>query len=188
MCGSLAGGQSLWEKNPPGNLYRDTKARAVGDVLTVLINEQAEVSKDSSRSLNKEHSADMGVDAFKLFGLNNNGESTLPGLKWDGKKDFNGEAEYKSSDTFVKRLAVTVKEVLPNGNLLLEGRRQIGTDGDVTTMTITGIVRPQDIAADNSVASELVAEAKISYEGEGPAAETTRRGWFVRLLDSIWPF
>jgi len=183
-----AAGQSLWEKNPPGNLYCDTKARAVGDLLTVLIDEKTEVSKDASRTLDKEHSVDLSVDAFRLFGLNNNGNSTLPAAKWDSAKDFDGQAQYSSTDSFTKRLAVTVKEVLANGNLLIEGRRQMNTDGDETIMTITGIVRPEDIRADNSVPSEVVADAKITYEGDGPTASTIRRGWFLKILDAIWPF
>ena len=182
-----AAAESLWGKNPPGNMFADTKARKAGDLLTVQIDERAEVSKNSDRTLNKENNVDLGVDAFSIFGAKNDMASNLPAVKWDAKKDFKGEAEYKSSDTLTKRLTVTVKEVLPNANLLIEGRRQITTSGDETTMTITGIVRPEDIRADNSVPSELVADAKISYSGSGPADQTTSKGWFAKILDVIWP-
>ena len=189
-CGLLApaAADSIWEKNPPGNMFADTKARKVGDLLTVQIDERAEVSKEANRTLNKENSVDLGVDAFSIFGAKNDMPGNLPAVKWDATKDFKGESEYTSSDTLTKRLSVTVKEVLPNGNLLIEGRRQILTSGDETTMTITGIVRPEDIRADNSVPSELVADAKISYSGSGPADQTTSRGWFAKILDFIWPF
>ena len=183
-----AAAESLWGKNPPGNMFADTKARKAGDLLTVQIDERAEVSKNSDRTLNKENNVDLGVDAFSIFGAKNDTASNLPAVKWDATKDFKGEAEYKSSDTLTKRLTVTVKEVLPNANLLIEGRRQITTSGDETTMTITGIVRPEDIRADNSVPSELVADAKISYSGSGPADQTTSKGWFAKILDVIWPF
>ncbi|HUW34844.1 MAG TPA: flagellar basal body L-ring protein FlgH [Planctomycetota bacterium] len=188
LVAAAAAGDSLWAKNPPGNMIRDTKARSIGDLLTVLIDERAAVSKEANRSLSKENSTDFGVDAFSLFGLKNNNSSNMPALKWDSKKDFAGETEFKSTDTFTKRLTVTVKEVLPNGNLLIEGRRNITTSGDETTMTITGIVRPEDISANNSVPSELVADAKITYDGDGPSEQNTRRGWFTKLLDIIWPF
>jgi len=179
--------ESLWAKNPPGNLCRDTKARRVGDLLTIVIDEQSEVSKESSRSTRKETAAELGVDLFRLFGLEGDA-GDLPGLKWDSSREFDGEAEYASTDSFSKRLSVIVKEVLPNGDLLVEGRRQISTQGDETTITISGIVRPVDIREDNSVLSELVADARITYESTGPAAENTTRGWFLRLLDVIWPF
>jgi len=188
LAGAAATGESLWARNPPGNMFADTKARKVGDLLTVLIDERATVSNEANRTLNKESTADLGVDAFRMFGLKNNQDSTLPAVKWDAKKDFTGDAEYKSTDTLTKRLTVTVKEVLPNGNLLIEGRRRINTSGDETAMTITGIVRPEDIRADNSVPSEMVAEAKINYDGKGPSADATSRGWFMRILDAIWPF
>jgi len=185
FAAGAAAGQSLWEGNTRGNLYRDTKARAVGDLLTVQIDERSEVSKDASRSSNKEHTLDMGVDAFSLFGL---AGKDLPATKWDSKRDFTSASEFTSSDTLSKRLSVVVKEILPNGNILIEGKRQITAAGDVTTITITGIVRPEDIRADNSVPSELVADAKIAYDGKGPWANSTRRGWFLRVLDAIWPF
>lgn len=182
-----AAGESLWEKNPPGNLCRDMKARKPGDLLTIVIDEQAEISKESSRATSKESSTDLGVDLFKLFGWEGD-TGHLPALKWDSKREFDGDAEYESIDSFTKRLSVIVKEVLPNGNLLIEGRREIDTEGDETIITITGIVRPADIREDNSVPSELVADAQISYNSDGPAASNTKRGWFLKLLDIIWPF
>jgi len=188
LAASRAAGDSLWVKNPPGSMIRDTKARSIGDLLTVLIDERSAVSKEANRSLSKENSLDFGVDAFSLFGLKNNNSSNMPALKWDSRKDFAGESEFNSTDTLTKRLTVTVKEVLANGNLLIEGRRSIKTSGDETTMTITGIVRPEDVSAANTVPSELVADAKITYDGEGPSEQTTSRGWFSKLLDIIWPF
>jgi len=188
LTSATASGDSLWARNTSGSMIRDTKARTVGDLLTVLIDERSEVSKEANRSLSKENSLDFGVDAFSLFGLKNDDSSNMPSLKWDSKKDFEGESEFKSTDTLTKRLTVTVKEVLANGNLLIEGRRSIKTSGDETTMTITGIVRPEDISAANTVPSELVADAKITYDGDGPSEQTTRRGWFAKLLDIIWPF
>lgn len=179
--------ESLWAKKPPGNLIRDTKARNAGDLLTIVIDERAEVSKESSRSNSKETATELGVNLFKLFGWEGKTDG-LPGLDWDSKREFDGETEYTSSDSFTKRLSVIVKEVLPNGNLLVEGSRQMNTEGDETLITISGIVRPIDIRADNSVLSELVADAKIAYDNKGSGAANTKRGWFLKLLDVIWPF
>ena len=184
---NVAACESLWVKNPPGNLCRDTKAREVGDLLTIVIDEQAEVSKESSRSTSKKSATELGVDLFRLFGWEGDA-AELPGLKWDSSREFDGEAEYSSTDSFTKRLSVIVKEVLPNGNLLIEGRRQMSTEGDKTTITITGVVRPIDVREDNSVPSELVADAQITYDTKGPAGKNTRQGWFLKLLDVIWPF
>jgi len=184
---AAAHAESLWEQGRCVNPCGDLKARSVGDILTVIIDERAVISKESSRSTSKEESTDLGVQLFRLFGWE--GDSNhLPALQWDSSREFDGEADYESTDTFTKRLSLIVKEVQPNGNLLIEGSRRISTAGDDTTITISGIVRPQDISADNTVPSELVAEATIAYDATGPSADNTRRGWFLKLLDFIWPF
>jgi len=179
--------ESLWERGNRGSLIRDTRAREVGDVITILIDERAEVSKESNRSNSKEASSDLAIDLFRLFGTERVTDE-LPGLKYDSSREFKGEADFESSDTFTKRLSVIVKEVLPNGNLVIEGKREIIMAGDETTIIISGIVRPADVSADNTVPSELVADAKIEYEGDGPAADSTKRGWLLSILDFIWPF
>lgn len=183
----VAWGESLWDGSARVSLIGDTKARKVGDLLTITIDERAAVSKESSRSTSKEEASELAVQLFKLFGWEGDTDH-LPTLKWDSKREFDGEAEYSSSDTFTKRLSVIVKEVLPNGNLLVEGTHRLATEGDETTITISGIVRPIDIREDNTVRSEFVADAKITYNSTGPSARNTRRGWFTKLLDFIWPF
>jgi flagellar L-ring protein precursor FlgH len=182
-----ASGESLWDGSAHVRLIGDTKARKVGDLLTITIDERAVVSKESSRSTSKEEASELAVQLFKLFGWEGNADR-LPALKWDSKREFDGEAEYSSSDTFTKRLSVIVKEVLPNGNLLVEGTHELAADGDETAITISGIVRPTDIREDNTVPSEFVADAKIAYNSKGPSGRNTRRGWFTKLLDFIWPF
>ncbi|NQT20641.1 MAG: flagellar basal body L-ring protein FlgH [Planctomycetes bacterium] len=187
VCGRQAPGESLWAAGARSSLIRDTKAREVGDLLTITIDERAAVSKESSRSGSKEEASEFAVELFKLFGWEGKAPN-LPSIKWDSKREYDGEAEFSSNDTFTKRLTVIVKELLPNGNLLVEGTHELQTDGDETTITISGIVRPIDILENNTVPSEFVADAKITYNSTGPTARSSKRGWFTRLLDFIWPF
>ena len=133
-----AAAESLWEKGGRGNPCSDLKARNIGDILTVIIDERAVVSKESSRSTSKKESTDLGVQLFRLFGWEGD-PNHLPALKWDSNRAFDGEADYESTDTFTKRLSLIIKEVQPNGNFLIEGSRRISTAGDSTTITISTI-------------------------------------------------
>ena len=118
--------------------------------------------------------------------------------------DINLETAQKTADEIVgnslQAIALTlnvadsasvsamVKEILPNGNLLIDASRRVRHDDDLRVVHLTGIVRPIDVAADNTVLSTSIAEARISYEGYGPAARTKRKGWGNRVLDTLWPF
>jgi len=187
-------GESLWRKagREAGSLYVDTKARQVGDIVTIVIQEAASVSKQRDSELTKTTASEFELELFRLFGLENRRHSGVtgqtPAVKWNSDRSFKGEADTSSTEQFTKTMAAIVKEVLPNGNLVIEGVSDVVTDDDITTVTVTGVIRPIDISAANTVSSQKIANARINYQAKGPLKQTTRRGWLNRFIDVIWPF
>lgn len=180
-------GDSLWrEKGGVGNrLYRDKLASQEGDILTILIREKQQIENDEEAEYKKKSTLDA---ALKEFGIDPDVFNTLPSVSGESKREFKGEATYDKEGRFETRLTVKVIDVEPNGNLVIEGSREIRIDDEVKKIKITGIVRAVDISPANTVYSENVANAYISYEGEGPLTRATKRGWFSRILDWLWPF
>ena len=135
--------------------------------------------------LKKDTSLDSALESFNIKA---NAFNPLPDLKTATSRDFKGKSEYEKTGNFEARISVTVKDVLPNGNLVVEGRRNIYKDDEEQVIKITGIVRLFDISTENTVASEKVSNAKVSYDGKGPMSHTTERNWLDNLLDLFWPF
>ena len=110
------------------------------------------------------------------------------GVGLNSSNAFSGRGVQKSRNTFVALVAVRVIEVLPSGNLLVEGSKKIEHNGERYRIFVRGIVRPVDILQDNSVWSWALADAEIRYESEGEISRKTRQGWLAKLLDIILPF
>lgn len=167
--------------NPFSNFrspYADQRARQVGDIVTIIITESAKASKSSATKTSKKSGADGGLS--ELFGL---GMSRLPmSMGVDASSDYSGAGSTTNSGSMEAKVSAAVKQVLPNGNLALEGSRQVTVNDDVQTITITGIVRPQDIMANNTVRSMYMADAKIGYVGDGPIAQ--RPGIVSRIIQT----
>ena len=181
---------SLWSARAGSqrSLFADNKARSLGDTLTVIIQEQATMSNEESSELKRDSSTSASVKNFDFLKPAANFTQTLPNLGWETKRDDDGEGKYESKTGFTTTLTCVVKEVMPNGNLLIEGKRRMRMGKQNRDVTLTGIVRPADIAADNTVLSKYVADAHIVAEGAGPVTRTTRKGWLSRVFDVIWPF
>jgi len=197
MLGVPAAADSLWKgsTSPHFHWFADTKARRVGDLVTILIKEESKAKTDLSQSHTKETSTNAVFKEFRnLFGVNKPADGAtdedkgLPVVDWESKREYDSKAASESKETLELRISAMVKEILPNGNLLIDASRRVRHDDDLRVVHLTGIVRPIDIAADNTLLSTSIAEARISYEGYGPAASTKRKGWGNRVLDSIWPF
>lgn len=152
------------------SLYSDRKARQVGDIVTVIITESSKASKSDETHLSKKIGANGSLS--ELFRIGN-----LP-LKVgvDGSSGYTNSGSTTRSGSVDAKISATVKEVLPNGNLKLEGIRNVIVNNDVQTIAITGIVRPEDISADNTVLSIYMADAEIKYYGKG---ESTQYPGFV---------
>jgi len=195
--GLVGQADSLWPKDREAEprWFNDLKARRVGDVVTVLIKEESKATTDLSESHSKDTKATASVEELRLLGLVNkpkvgaaDDEKGLPKVDWKSSRTYDAKAKAESKEKLEVRVAAVVIEKLPNGNLVIEGRREIRHDRDVRYIHVCGIVRPADISADNTVLSERLANAKITYEAEGPSARTKNKGWMAYLVDFIWPF
>jgi flagellar L-ring protein precursor FlgH len=164
-------------------------ATKVGDLVTVVISETQDLKNEESSDLTKKTSLDYQI---KNFDVAPNAFNPLPRLAGSGDDAFNGAATYSKKGKFQARLTAVVVDVLPNGNMVLGGRREIKIDKETKVLEFCGVVRRYDLRADNSVASELVANARVGYTGKGPLTNTTNRrgvgGWIHDALDWLWPF
>ncbi|WP_029653689.1 flagellar basal body L-ring protein FlgH [Marinobacter daepoensis] len=162
------------------NLYGDTKALNVGDVLTVLLQESTSASKNAETSITKDQ--ELSLPEPNLFGKNNIGLNTSVNYE----RDFEGSAEADQSNSLAGSITVTVIEVLPNGVLRVRGEKWLSlTNGD-EYIRMTGLVRPQDIQPDNTVASNRVADARFAYGGTGDFDQANQMGWLARFFNSEW--
>ncbi|PUA26389.1 MAG: flagellar basal body L-ring protein [Cellvibrio sp. 79] len=177
---------SLYQDAYGINLFNDRKAHFVGDVITVTLSERT-VSRKSS-GVNTTKSSGVDFNAGPLLGVN----PTLKGRELtttlEQERNFNGSADADQSNSLQGNITVTVAEILPNGNLIVRGEKWITLNRGDEFIRISGIVRAEDIAPDNTILSTRLANAKISYSGTGELASTQKMGWLSRFFNSdIWP-
>ncbi|GGC78321.1 flagellar basal body L-ring protein FlgH [Marinobacter halophilus] len=162
------------------NLYGDTKALNIGDVLTVTLQESTRASKNAETSITKDQ--ELSILEPNIFGKNNIGLNASANLE----RDFSGSAEADQSNSLAGSITVTVIEVLPNGVLRIRGEKWLSlTNGD-EYIRLTGMVRPQDIQPDNTVASNRIADARFAYGGTGDFDQANQMGWLARFFNSEW--
>jgi flagellar L-ring protein precursor FlgH len=174
----------------PQGLIAEKTAYRKGDILTVVINESQLVTNNESSDLAKATNLNYKINLFDI--KPDAFESPLPAIDADSTDSFNGSAKYEKSGAFNARLAAVVVDTLPNGNLVVSGRREIRVDNETKLIEFTGIVRRLDIRADNTVESELVANAEVVYRGCGPMTRSTNRygpgSWVHDAIGWLWPF
>ncbi|BCG48900.1 Flagellar L-ring protein FlgH [Citrifermentans bremense] len=180
---------SLWQATSTG-LAEDMKARRRGDIITVLISENASASKKASTGTSRGSSISGGIP--KLLGLETTGIRNWADLAQllsasYGSK-FDGSGSTSREETLQATLSAKVIDVIPNGNLLIEGRRNVRVNNEDQIIVLTGTVRGRDVSADNTVSSALVADAKIAYSGKGIISDRQKPGWLLNVLDKVWPF
>jgi len=173
----------------PFGLVGTRTANKAGDLITIIIQENQDVSNQESADLKKGTSLDYQITNLDL---KPNLFSTLPRVAGTSDDQFTGTANYAKKGKFTARVTAMVVDVLPNGNMVVNGRREIRIDLETKLIEFSGVIRRWDIGTDNSVASELVANAKVSYTGTGPLTNSTnRRGigaWVHDAIAWIWPF
>lgn len=188
---------SLWTGSSP-LLFTDAKAHNVGDLVTVLVLEQASATRKLGTKKKKASSRQTDLNAAfgVLDGINaviakNKQLSPLDpkiGVDISDASDFEGSGSTNNSDTLTASVTAVVTKVFPNGNLEITGRRQVTINHQPQALVFTGIIRPSDISSDNTIASAKVAQAMISYGSGGELAEVAHQGWLARSLNEIWPF
>jgi flagellar L-ring protein precursor FlgH len=176
--------------NPAGSfdLFMDLRARAVGDILTILLVERTDASKESSTSTARGSSVDTGLPIFGGRPITSGG-TPIFNNELSSDASFDGQADSSQSNRLDGSITVTVAERLPNGNLLVRGEKLITINQGEEFIRLQGIVRPVDIGPRNTVPSTKVADAAITYSGRGNLQATNRPGWVTRFFNSpFFPF
>jgi len=167
-------------------LFGDQKAFQVGDVLTVKLQEKTDASKSAKATTTKGDNADMAVSS--LFGLPANTLANM-GATLSSSRSFSGDGTATQKNKLEGDISVTVARVLPNGNLVIQGEKFIGINQGLEFVRLSGVVRPADVARDNTVLSTRVANARIQYGGEGVINDANTQGWLGRFFNSpFFPF
>jgi len=192
-------GGAIWQDGFASNLYSDRKAYRVGDLITVNLSEHTQASKRAGSQIQKDGSANIGLSS--LFGANlsirNPGDKANPlqGERLGVNSAFNatraskGNAQAGQSNSLFGSITVSVIEVLPGGTLLVRGEKWLTLNTGDELVRISGRIRADDIATDNSVLSTRIADARITYSGTGSFADASRPGWLQRFFMSpLWPF
>ena len=195
-AGAVSAG-SIWSR---GNrrmklITIDDTACQAGDVITIVVRERSVIENDSSRKMDKTTSR-KGVTSGTLDLANLIQQSVghqifdFPKLNMDFSSEtkFAGGTDFESDRSVQDKITVTVEDVLPNGNLVVFGKRQREVEGDTQVVQLSGIIRPSDIAFDNTVDSDRVANFRLVYKGRGQEVKFTRPGWLGRLLNWLNPF
>lgn len=173
----------------PVGIIADKTARRPGDLVTIVINESQDFSNQAQTNHQKVSSLDYELENFDIAP---NAFNVLPSLGGSREQQFNGQANVINSNSFEARVTAMVMDVLPNGNMVISGRREIRIDSQVRLIEFSGVVRRYDVSQLNTVDSELVADARVAYIGQGPTTDTTqRRGVHKQgtsFLDWVWPF
>ncbi|MCA9263003.1 MAG: flagellar basal body L-ring protein FlgH, partial [Planctomycetales bacterium] len=189
---SGAAAQSLWQNRSPNRVFlvRDTQAREVGDLITIVIRENTDVANRDSRQFDRSSSSaggfSLGAASSGDFGRTA-GEMSFDSAT-NGSGSFDGQSAYDVAREFSDRITVCVKSKLPNGNMIVEGRRTRFVSGEQRTLLVSGVVRPLDVAPDNTVLSQYVADFMVQYEGDGDESRFTKQGWATRMWNRIRPF
>ena len=180
---------SLW--NSPANsqqsMYADKTARSIGDIVTILVSESSQLASSVKLSTSKE--SNISNDFTRLLFnnvLSHNGETPSTSLKI-GANTHEGSGSLVNSHSISAQISVQVVDVLPNGNLVLEGVRVLTYAGETYYMLTQGICRAADIATDNTIASGQIADARIEVVAEGSLTEAERQGWMTRMFNKYSP-
>jgi len=184
---------SLWrESSASAYLFADPKARSVGDIVTINIIENASASGNASTKTGKKSSLSADISSFlgleKSVASRNSKLDPANLLSASASNNFDGSGESSRSGKVTATISARVTRVLANGDMAVQGTRQVVINNEQQIITIQGIIRPEDIAPDNTVASTSIADARIAYTGKGVMSDKQHPGWLSRIIDVVWPF
>lgn len=183
---------SLWTDAGPGAaLVRDTRAYRINDLLRIRVQESSLGSNESSTALDRSSQADFGAPV--VFGLEDAtpqaGEFNLAHvLSVDSSSKFAGDGKTSRSSQVLGYITARVMRVLPNGDLIIGGQKNVTVNRDRQVLTLVGSVRPVDVSAANEISSAGVGDLTVRLWGQGEVDDTVRQGWFMRIMNRIWPF
>lgn len=178
---------AIWQDANASGLFADATARQPGDIITVLLEENTRGSKSASAASSK--SSEVGLESPSVFGspvsiLGNELSASV-----SGERSFNGQGSADQSNSLTGSISVTIAEVYANGVLAVRGEKWITLNDGSELVRVSGLVRPDDIDANNQVSSQKLADARITYSGTGSLASASQQGWLMSFFNSsYWPF
>ena len=183
--------QSLWRDDVSRPMYVDKRGTAVGDILTIVVQENTTANKNNETKTERQSSLSAAITSF-LYPQSAGGflahSGQMPAMAYNSDHKHDGSGAINNSESIVAHVAVRIIDVLPNRNLVIEGKRETSFAGERQTIILRGVVRSDDVAADNTVLSYNVADATIQIIGKGSVTDSTNKGWFNRIWDKLNPF
>jgi flagellar L-ring protein precursor FlgH len=180
---------SLW-RNGSRAFFRDQRAARVGDIMTVTVNitDKANIANETQRSRTSKE--DSGVSAFLGSQTITQANKILPGkiLTADSTASSDGKGSVNRQEALQTNVAAVVTQVLPNGNLVVEGKQEIRVNFEIRELIVAGIVRPEDIQSDNTIDSSKIAQARIAYGGRGQITDVQQPRYGQQVMDVLLPF
>lgn len=200
LAGDIVCADSLWQRRAISNynLFDDNRGKRVGDIVTIIVIEETSIegAEDASTDNSSSHSGEINNNAF-IDGLRSviredrNARFTARAANnytASFDNNFDGKGDYDSSRSINLRLTAVVVDVLDNGNLLLEGKREVVVNKEKYILKLIGTARSIDIALNNTILSSKMSNVQFGLEGDGWLTRSGKRGWFHRLRDIFWPF
>lgn len=178
---------SLWVgQGPYANLFRDSKAREVNDVVTISVSETTNATSAADATSNRDSSAAISMP--NLFGAEKKIKELSSGVNGKSTTTFKGTGSTTRATTLTTTMTARVKAVLPNGYLVIEGVRELLLNNENQTIYLTGVVRPTDINSQNVVSSAAIAQMEIRVQGRGVVSQPLKPGLLYRILNGVFPF
>jgi flagellar L-ring protein FlgH len=187
---------SLWPGETSENLlFADTKAKQVGDIVTVQLEENFESSNSATTGVSKDSEIDLGVSTVlglpNDYGISNflgSGNAFDPSVQAQSSRSTNGAGITTRGGSMTGTIAAIIQEELPHGMFRIEGRRTVTVNNEDQTMVLTGFIRRVDIGFANIISSQQIADADIVYTGKGVISDEQNVGWLMRFFAWVWPF
>ena len=184
---------TIWAgENSVNSLFADRRAKRVNDVVTIVVSENAVGGNNANTTTSRDTSTAAGVTSVlglegSMLDLLRKGTASI-GVGGTSANSLKGVGKTSRDGNLTATMSARVINILENGNFLIEGRRQVTVNAEDQYLIITGIVRPDDIASDNTILSQNIADAKSVYTGKGVVDDKMRPGWITRIVDWVWPF
>jgi flagellar L-ring protein precursor FlgH len=183
--------QNFWQEGNARSMFADKRATRVGDIISILIQESNTADRQNATKTSKQSSIDASLQAF-LYSPAASGLLTkkgqLPAMKATSAQSFDGGGQINNSEKIAARIAVRIIDVLPNNTLVIEGTRKVSFSGETQDAVLRGIVRVEDVMANNTIYSYNIAEATIKYVSSGTITDNQKKGWFTRVWEKVTPF
>jgi flagellar L-ring protein precursor FlgH len=185
--------QSLWNDQASHSLFADKRATGIGDIVTIVVQEISSANKNNETKTEKSSGLTAAIKTF-LYGAGTGTSALLsrggqmPALEYNADLKHDGSGAINNSESIVAQVAAKVIDVLPNGNLLIEGKRETSFASEKQTIVLHGVIRPEDITSGNTILSYNIADATVQITGKGTVSNATDKGWFTKIYEFVSPF